>query len=154
MDPALLLVEGFVDGQNIVKLPALSVTSEIYLLTSSSPHTNQQFLGCRLNKAHKCYPSICQIYTIRRALMRNLLFDGGMCNMLGMTPEIVKKLLKQLVTELTDQVTATQPCTVCFTQTGYRVYQPSPFNSILILGQVDRKCLQRNCFTRTAYRAH
>ena len=52
--------------------------------------------------------------------------------------ELVVKLLQQLVTESTDQVLATQPC-IFYTHThthptGYRVYRPSPFNSLLPLG--------------------
>ena len=38
------------------------------------------------------------------------------------------------------KVPAIQPC---FTKTGYRVYPPSPFNSVLILGQVDVEAFTR-----------
>ena len=76
---------------------------------------------------------------------------------LNSTQKIVVNLLQQLVTEYTDRAPATQPCTVA-SATGYRVYRPgtgytafyslpdptvyrvirpSPFNSVLILGQVD-----------------
>ena len=82
---------------------------------------------------------------------------------LNSTQKIVVNLLQQLVTECTDRVPATQPCTVVSTtvyrvhrqgtgytafvqltrsQAGYRVIRPSPFNSVLILGQVDSKYLQ------------
>ena len=73
------------------------------------------------------------------------------CSKLNSTQKIVVNLLQQVVTECTDRVPATQPCTVASTTgyrvyrpgtgytafvqltrppTGYRVIRPSPFNSV------------------------
>ena len=50
------------------------------------------------------------------------------CSKLNSTQKIVVKLLQQLVTECTDGVPATQPCTAY--PTSYRVIRPSPFNYV------------------------
>ena len=50
---------------------------------------------------------------------------------LNSTQKIVVKLLQQLVTECTDRVLATQPCTVAST-TGYRVYGPGTGYTALV----------------------
>ena len=44
------------------------------------------------------------------------------CSKLNSTQKIVVNLLQQLVTEFTDRVPATQPCTVA-SAAGYRVYR-------------------------------
>ena len=79
---------------------------------------------------------------------------------LNSTQKIVVKLLQQLVYRPDTGYTALYSCfnnwlqsvptrywlhslgTAYPTPTGYRVIRPSPFNSVLILGQVDSKYLQ------------
>ena len=72
----------------------------------------------------------------------------GTYSKLNSTQNIVVKLLQQLVTECTDQVLATQPLySLPEPPAGYRVIQPSPFNSVLILEQVNSKHLQHMAST-------
>ena len=63
-----------------------------------------------------------------------------------LTQPVAEWLLQQLVTEPTDWP--------CFTKTGYRVYRRSPFNSPLILGQVNVEVSRKKLLQPTGFRVN
>ena len=148
------------DSQNTVKFPVKYHTKNVTTdVISNQPivcTSDQQasHVTCRQQGLSQQLSNL----QIRRTLKRNTLINGGNVQ------KIVVNLLQQLVTECTDWVPATQPCTVALTtgysvptgyqlhrlvqllqqlvteSTGYRVYRPATqptLNSLLHISRLQ-----------------
>ena len=82
------------------------------------------------------YISSLKLVTESTSLVRSsLLFLG----------QVHSKYLQDIASRVPTECWIHNPhCTDCFTQAGCRAYQPSPFNSLLSLGQRDKKYYKKN----------
>ena len=138
---------GFVDSQNTVKLPVKYHTNATTDVISSLPitcrsdqqagHMTHQPAIASKNSSQGLSQQLSNLQ-IRCALKRNTLLMEETCSKLNSTQKIVVKFLQQLVTECTTGTGYTALYSLP-DPTSYRVIRPSPFNSVLILGQVSTR---------------